>query len=135
MKYAEDASNEVGQYYVYSTFDLGVCMKAFPLLWNFPDKFERHIVLIGTFHLNMGYFKMVGRKMDGSGIDHILIESNIISPGSIKGVLSGKNYNRATYSHKILFESLHRLLMEEFMKRQHEDVLCSIKNLILPEET
>ena len=68
--------------------------------------------------------------MDGSGIDHILIESNIISPGSIKGVLSGKNYNCATYSHKILFESLHRLLMEEFMKTQHEDVLCSIKNIV-----
>ena len=73
---------------------------------------------------------MVGRKMDGSGIDHILIESNIISAGSVKGVLSGKNYNRATYSHKILFESLHRLLMEEFLKTQHEDVLCSVKNIV-----
>ena len=55
LRYAEKATDEVGQFWVYSTFDLGVCMKAFPLIWNFPEKFNRHIVMVGTFHLTMGY--------------------------------------------------------------------------------
>ena len=129
LRCVEEATNEVGQYYVYTTFDLGVCMKAFPLLWNFPQDFERHIVLIGTFHLNMAYFKMIGKKMVGSGFEDILVESNIISPGSLQGVLTGKNFNRASYSHKILFESLHRLLFEEFSNDQHESVLSDMRDI------
>lgn len=33
---------EVGQAYVVTTFDLCVCMKAFPLIWTF--KYENHIL-------------------------------------------------------------------------------------------
>ena len=32
LEYAEAASREVGQDYVITTFDLGVCMKAYPLI-------------------------------------------------------------------------------------------------------
>jgi hypothetical protein len=32
LKLAEEASHEVGQNYVIITFDLGVCMKAYPLI-------------------------------------------------------------------------------------------------------
>ena len=58
----------------FSTYDLGVCMKAYPLVWNFPDRFKRHSILIGTFHLNMAYLKMIGNKMTGSGFEDILLE-------------------------------------------------------------
>ena len=34
---AEEASREVGQdYTTLTTFDLGVCMKAYPLIWSHP---------------------------------------------------------------------------------------------------
>ena len=114
LMYAQRASDEVGQNFVYCTFDLGVCMKAFPLLWNYPLRFSRHIVMIGTFHLTMGYLRMMGKKMEASGFTDVLLESNLISPGSLQGVLSGKNYNRAMSCHKVLNEALHRLLMKEF---------------------
>ena len=88
---AEKATNEVGQCYVFTTFDLGVCMKAYPLIWKFPERYERHIVLIGTFHLTMAYYKMIGKKMDGSGFSDVLMESGLISSGSLQGVVSEKN--------------------------------------------
>ena len=78
--------------------------------------------MIGTFHLTMGYLRMMGKKMEASGLTDVLLESNLISPGSLQGVLSGKNYNRAMSYHKVLNEALHRLLMKDFA-RSHD---CSI---------
>ena len=123
LRLAEKATDEVGQYHVYTTFDLGVCMKAFPLLWNLPMKFERHIIMIGTFHLSMGYYNMLGKKMAGSGISDVLLESGLISSGSLQGVLSGKNFSRATRCHYILTEALHRLLFYEFTQTDQGSLL------------
>ena len=38
-----------------------------------------------------------------------MIESEIIAPGSVKGVLTGKHYNRSIRVHKIIYEALERL--------------------------
>ena len=115
LRYAEEASKEVGQAYTITTFDLGVCMKALPLIWNNPVKYSKHIVLIGTFHLICAYLKMVGKKMDGSGLSDIMIEAGLMTSGSLSGVLSGKNYDRAMHCHKIVVESLERLLLEKYL--------------------
>ena len=122
---AQKATDEVGQWYVYTTFDLGVCMKAYPLVWNYPQKFDRHIIMIGTFHLAMGYYHMIGKKMEGSGFADVLLETNLVSSGSIHGVLTGKNYSRATHCHKTLLEALHRLMIEVFIQEK-ENVFASL---------
>ena len=44
LKYTEKATDEVGHEYAAITFDLGVCSKAYPLLWNFQQLFNRHII-------------------------------------------------------------------------------------------
>lgn len=45
----------------------------------------------------------------------MFIESGIVSEGSIKGVLSGKHYNRSVLCHKIMYEALQRLRLEAFL--------------------
>ena len=57
---------------------------------------------------------MIGKRMESKGFSDILIESNLISSGSLHGVLSGKSYSRATRCHKVLYEALHRLLLTVF---------------------
>lgn len=42
LRYAGDAPAEVRQQYTITTFDLGVCMKAYPLVWNNPARYEKH---------------------------------------------------------------------------------------------
>ena len=46
-------------------------------------------------------------------LQDILIESELVAPGSINGVLSGKHYNRSVRSHKVIFEALLRLLFQQ----------------------
>ena len=131
LRFAEEATKEVGQTYTITTFDLGVCMKALPLIWNDPEKYKNHIVMVGTFHLVCAYLKMVGKKMAGSGLSDVLLEAGLIGLGSVHRVLSGKHYERAMHCHKILLESLERILLDQFLEQQNEDEIFAG----LPEET
>ncbi|MEW8548338.1 MAG: hypothetical protein AB2693_32950, partial [Candidatus Thiodiazotropha sp.] len=115
LEYSESATREVGQDYVITSFDLGVCMKAFPLIWNNPIRYQKHIVMIGSFHTVCAYLKMLGKKMNGTGLDDIFIEAGLITTGSLQGVLSGKNYSRSMLCHKTMLEALERLLTMEFL--------------------
>ena len=45
------ALREVGRKCVVTTFDLGLCMKAYSIIWKSPDFYDDHIVIIGFFHL------------------------------------------------------------------------------------
>ena len=118
LKYAEEATKEVNQKYVITTYDLGVCMKAFPIIWNEPRKYKNHIIMIGTFHILCTYMKMIGNKIQGTGLSDILLESELMSCGSLVGVLKGKSYARALNCHKVMLESLERLLFEKFLALQ-----------------
>ena len=45
-----------------------------------------------------------------------MIESEIVTHGSVKGVLSGKQYNRSVRAHKLIYEALQRMRLEAFTK-------------------
>ena len=81
LKLSEDATNEVGQEYVVTTFDLGVCMRAYPIIWKSPARYEKHIVMIGSFHVVCAYLKMIGKKMAGTGMSDIFLEAGLITSG------------------------------------------------------
>ena len=121
LKQAEEATNEVGgQQYVITTFDLGVCMKAYPLLFNNPLKYKNHIILIGTFHLICAYFKMIGKKMVSSGLTDILHEAGLVKEGTVKGVMNGKNYERGMICHKVMIETLEKLLLTCYLRKDNK---------------
>ena len=120
LRYSEEATREVGQQYVITTFDLRVCMKASPLVWNYPEKYSKHVILLGTLHLICAYYKMVGKKMAGSGLSDILLEAGLITSGSVDGVIKGKHYDRAMHCHKVLLEALEQLLFEKFLSCRGE---------------
>ena len=120
LRIAEEATQEVGQEYTITTFDLGVCMKAYPLIWNEPEMYQKHVILIGTFHLTCAYFHMIGKKMDSCGLSDVLLEAGLVGSGTVYGVFSGKNYSRAMVCHKTVLESLERLLMKRFVEHKGE---------------
>ena len=43
------------------------------------------------------------------------MEGDIVGPGTVNSVMTGKHYNRSVYSHKIMFEALERLRFEAFL--------------------
>ncbi len=128
LKYSEDATHEVGQEYVITTFDLGVCMKAFPLIWKNSERYKQHIIMIGSFHATCAYHKMIGKKMDGTGLADVMTEAGLISSGSLRGVLEGKQYSRAMVCHKTMLEALERLIIDAYLADRGRDSLMGSMN-------
>ncbi len=75
LKQSENATHQVGQKYTINTFDLGVCMKAMPLIWKFTAWFKDHVVILGPFHTSMNYIGMItNHKCRGAGYAEVLLE-------------------------------------------------------------
>ena len=58
-----------------------------------------------------------------------MIESELVATGSIKGVMTGKHYNRSVRAHKSVYEALQRLRFESFLQTLGEDVIDEISQV------
>ena len=134
LKRSEEATAEVDQKWVISTFDLGVCMKALPIIWKCPEEFAQHVIMIGPFHTSMNYIGMItNHKMRGSGYTDFLVEAQMVTSGSMKGVLKGKAYAKSLFCLKTVCEAMERLLLEIFCEEENvtiadPEVLLSLIN-------
>ena len=57
-----EATKAVGQEYVINIFALGVCMKALPVDWKYPDQYSKYIIFPGPFHTKMNCIAMLTKK-------------------------------------------------------------------------
>jgi hypothetical protein len=66
-----------------------------------------------------------------------MIESEIVAPGSVKGVLSGKHYNRSIQAHKMVYEAMERLRLQAFEKSltTSEKALLESINLVMQDDS
>ena len=61
---------------------------------------------------------MVGKKMESSGLADIMREASLVRRGTVKGVMNGKNYARSIAYHKVVIESLERLLLKLYLDKE-----------------
>ena len=57
LRVSTNATREVCQKYAVTTFDLGVCMKAYLIIRKNPDFYDDHIVMIGIFSFDLCILK------------------------------------------------------------------------------
>ena len=120
LKRSEESTKNSGQEYGINTFDLGMCMKAFPMVWKYPDQYSKHIIFPGPFHTKMNFIGMLTKKKArGSGYAEILIEAKLVTSGTLVSVLSGKAYSKALFNLKVVVEALERLLFEVFAEENY----------------
>ena len=110
---SRELSKQSNMQYTHITFDVGAAIKAYHVLWNNPDTWSDIIVHLGDFHAMMAFFGVIGSFVSGSGFEEILFQAGLCSSGSIKGIISGKHYNRCWLVHEAFSEALERLFMQE----------------------
>ena len=69
---------------------------------------------MGTFHTISNFLATIGKRFKDAGLRDVAVESAVIAEGSIKAVLEGRQYNRAARLHKIIYETLQRLIWKGF---------------------
>ena len=127
LEVSKKATQSVGQEYTIVTFDLGVALKAFNIVWQNHVKFGKVIVQIGVFHTICSLFGAIGKHIKGSGFEDIIIEAGVCASRSLQKVMSGKHYNCALRVHKLMLEALERLLYEAFINHEESTEALSDK--------
>lgn len=96
-------------------FDQAIYCKAQMIRWNDAALQDRLLIRLGEFHTIMSFLAAMGKRFEKSGLEDLLVESEVVAVGSLKGVMNGHMYNRAMRAHKILFEALGILQWKEFL--------------------
>ena len=95
-------------------FDQAFYAKAMDVYWKHKTLFDGLVVMTGGFHLLTMLLGVIGSRIGDAGIRELPVQSDVVAEGSMDKVISGKHYNRAVRLHKILYEALMRVLMQEF---------------------
>ena len=62
----------------------------------------------GAFHIALTLLAVTGKRFGDGGLHNLFVESGIVGPKAVSGVLLGKHYNRALCCHKTILEALLR---------------------------
>ena len=100
--------------------DQAIYAKAIEVAWANHTKFKSVVIRLGVFHTICTFLAVIGKRFAEAGLRDIAIESGVIAEGSTKGVFKGKQYNRAVRFHKLMYESLFRIIWEKFLSHLEE---------------
>ena len=110
-----NVANETGQEYAVVTYDLQVAFKAHSIQAIETPLFDKLLVMLGHFHIELAFYGAVGTFINKSGTEFILREADILAESSMMGVIKGNFYNRCTRVHELQANVLEQKMYERFL--------------------
>lgn len=110
LEIAEEIRVECGQSHLFLTYDLAMAKPAYKIQIDCAPKFNSIFISLGPFHVELTFFKAIGKYIDESGLPKLLVLSELVSEGSLSGIISGKHFSRCKKNHIIVslaFKVLH----------------------------
>ena len=92
--------------YAHITIDGGAASKFYHVIWNNAEEFKTLFYTYETFKDCKKFFCVIGKISQGSGFEELVYESGLSTSGGLKGVLSGKHYNRGRLTHECFAEAI-----------------------------
>lgn len=99
-----------GGKYTVVTMDEGLYNKAKMLQWEKTEEMKNVILILGGFHTQMTFSKVMGKFLESSGISDMWVESEVFGETTAGNILKGKLWNRVIRAHKLSYEALWRVL-------------------------
>ena len=96
-------ASETNQEFAVVTYDLAIAFKAYAIQALEEPRFDKPLILLINFHIELAFFGAVGTFLNGYGIETVLAE------GSFIGFIKGKFYNRCQRIHELVAIVLERL--------------------------
>ena len=111
---------ECRQPYGVVSYDLNAAKPAMQMQATEKPKYDNVFIMPGVFHVEMAFFKALGKLIEDSGGPTMLIETDVLATGSLNGFLSGKHFNRCKRLHPILGLALEILHFQVFIDSYDE---------------
>ena len=77
LKTVQKMVTAVGQSDCVITFDLAIYMKAKEIQWRLAEEFKDTVIRMRGFHIVLNFLAVIGKMYDNSGLEDLLIESNV----------------------------------------------------------
>ena len=121
--------------YTNITTDAGAAEKYYRVLWNNPEKFKTVIIHLGDLHGFMHFFGNIGKYISHSGFEDVVFQAGMCTDGSLKGVISGKSYNKCWNVHEVVSEAIDRLFCDAYMQPMKNVNTRKLKNVLTKNDT
>lgn len=95
---------------------MNVAKPALQLQATEAPKFDDIFIMFGAFHIQMAFFKTIGKLVAESGGPRMLTECQVLATGSLKSFVAGTFFNRHKHRHSILALAMQILHFREFPK-------------------
>ena len=102
------------------SYDLNAAKPAMQMQATEKPKYDNVFIMPGVFHVEMAFFKALGKMIEDSGGPTMLIETDVLATGSLNGFLSGKHFNWCKRLHPILGLALEILHFQVFIDSYDE---------------
>uniref|UniRef100_UPI00358DEB40 melanopsin-like n=1 Tax=Myxine glutinosa TaxID=7769 RepID=UPI00358DEB40 len=116
-----DAANSLHLDAIVVVVDQALYAKAQFIIWQTPVFTEKIVSWLGAFQTAMTFLACIGKRFGDGGLEDILIQYEVLAPGSVNGVMNRKHYNRSLSCNKLLVEASHHLLWQNFLQTRTED--------------
>ena len=93
MKRSLQVASETNQEYIVVTYDLAVALKAYSIQSIEAPMFDRLLIMLGNFHLELTFYGAMGTYISDSGVEYLLTECAVLAEGSLNAFIKGKHYN------------------------------------------
>lgn len=90
-----------GGIYTVVTMDEGLHNKAKMLQWEKTEPLKNVVLVLGAFHTQMTFSKVMEQFLESSGISDIWVESQIFGETTAGNILRGNLWNRVIRAHKL----------------------------------
>ena len=121
---------ETQQEYSVVTYDLAVALKAYSIQSLDAPLFDRLLIMLGNFHLELAFYGAIGTFINECGAEFLLTESGILAEGSLMGFIRGKYYNRCTRIHDIIALVMEKKLYASFLTTLTQERQDTVKELL-----
>lgn len=116
MRRSQKCADECAQKYGLVTYDLDVAKTARKIQITNQPEFDNLFIMFGAFHLQMCFFRAMGKVIEESGGPAMLTDSGVLAPSSLRGFLECLNFNRCKRLHPLLALGMEILLFRRFMQ-------------------
>lgn len=97
------------------TYDLAIAKMAMQIQEKEKPKFDKIFVNLGAFHIEMAFYKAVGKYIDCCELVKILVQAEVLAGGSMNSFLDSKHFNRCKRLHPLTAAALQILHFEQYL--------------------
>ncbi|CAH0687786.1 unnamed protein product [Spodoptera exigua] len=115
LNMAKEIAEKCQQPEIIVTYDLAIAKMAMQIQEQEKPLYNNIFVNLGAFHIEMAFFKAIGKYIDCSGLVEVLVQAEVLAGGSTNSFLDSKHFNRCKRLHPLTAAALQILHFEQYL--------------------